>query len=138
MQVYRFGEIVSIPFFTEKWRPYSFYDKIKPNVERGLHTLVLLDIKVKEPTLESLAKGKPVYMPPRYMSTQVAAEQLIETASKQENPVFGPESKCIGLARIGTATQLIVSGPLKAFLDIDMGEPLHSLVICGSMHEIEE
>ena len=74
LMVYRFGEIVSIPFFTEKWRPYSFYDKIKPNMERGLHTLALLDIKVKEPTLESLARGKPVYLPPRYMSTRVAAE----------------------------------------------------------------
>jgi diphthine synthase len=28
MQVYRFGEIVSIPFFTPTWRPYSFYSKI--------------------------------------------------------------------------------------------------------------
>ena len=74
LMVYRFGEIVSIPFFTEKWRPYSFYDKIKPNMERGLHTLALLDIKVKEPTLESLARGKPVYLPPRYMSTKQAAE----------------------------------------------------------------
>ena len=25
MQVYRFGEIISIPFFTETWKPYSFY-----------------------------------------------------------------------------------------------------------------
>ena len=57
LQVYRFGEIVSIPFFTETWRPYSFYDKIKPNLDRGLHTLAMLDIKVKEPTLESLARG---------------------------------------------------------------------------------
>ena len=31
LQVYRFGEIVSIPFFTDSWRPYSFYDKIKKN-----------------------------------------------------------------------------------------------------------
>jgi diphthine methyl ester synthase len=139
LQVYRFGEIVSVPFFTEKWRPYSFYDKIKPNIERGLHTLVLLDIKVKEPTLESLARGKPVYMPPRYMSTRVAAEQLLETASKQEHACFGPETKCMGLARIGTATQLIVSGPLHAFAtEIEMGAPLHSLVLCGEMHEIEE
>jgi len=43
-------------------------------MDRGLHTLALLDIKVKEPTLESLARGKPVYMPPRYMSTKCAAE----------------------------------------------------------------
>ena len=78
-------------------------------------------------------------MPPRYMSTQVAAEQLLETASKQVNPCFGPDSRCIGLARIGTPTQLIVSGPLKAFAsEIDMGEPLHSLAICGEMHDIEE
>ena len=139
LQVYRFGEIVSIPFFTETWRPYSFYDKIKPNLDRGLHTLALLDIKVKEPTLESLARGKPVYLPPRYMTTKQAAEQLIETAANQENPAFGPETKCMGLARIGTATQLIVSGPLKAFAEeIEMGEPLHSLVLCGEMHEIEE
>lgn len=31
LQVYRFGESVSIPFFTEGWRPYSFYDKILSN-----------------------------------------------------------------------------------------------------------
>lgn len=31
LQVYRFGETISVPFFTENWRPYSFYDKIKIN-----------------------------------------------------------------------------------------------------------
>ena len=75
LQVYRFGEIISIPFFTEKWRPYSFYEKIKKNAERGLHTLALLDIKVKEPTMESLCRGKKLdYMPPHYMSVRCAAE----------------------------------------------------------------
>ena len=139
LQVYRFGEIISIPFFTEKWRPYSFYDKIVPNIERGLHTLALLDIKVKEPTLESLAKGKPVYLPPRYMSCKQAAEQLLEISESKENPCFTKDTKCMGLARIGTATQLIVSGPLQAFAEeIEMGEPLHSLVICGEMHDIEQ
>lgn len=73
LQVYRFGEIISIPFFTQNWRPTSFYPKIRGNADRGLHTLCLLDIKVKEPTLESLARGKPVYMPPRYMNTKQAA-----------------------------------------------------------------
>jgi diphthamide biosynthesis methyltransferase len=32
-----------------------------------------------------------------------------------------------------------VAGPLIAFAtEIEMGEPLHSLAICGEMHEIEE
>jgi diphthine methyl ester synthase len=139
VQVYRFGEIISIPFFTENWRPYSFYGKIKGNSERNLHTLCLLDIKVKEPTLESLARGKPIYMPPHYMSCKVAAEQLIEAEEKEDLKAFDPQTKCFGLARIATGTQLIVSGPLIAFAqEIDMGEPLHSLVLCGELHDIEE
>ena len=48
LQVYRFGEIVSVPFFPEKWRADSFYDKMLANKKSGLHTLVLVDIKVKE------------------------------------------------------------------------------------------
>lgn len=58
LQLYRFGETVTLPFFTEKWRPYSFYDKIAKNRKAGLHTLVLVDIKVKERTEENLLKGK--------------------------------------------------------------------------------
>lgn len=29
LQLYRFGEIISIPFFTETWKPYSFAEKIQ-------------------------------------------------------------------------------------------------------------
>jgi diphthine synthase len=65
LQLYRFGEAISIVFFTDSWRPDSFYDRIVSNRKQGLHTLCLLDIKVKEPNLEALARGKTVYEPPR-------------------------------------------------------------------------
>lgn len=65
LQLYRFGEAVSIVFFTDSWRPDSFYDRIASNRRLGLHTLCLLDIKVKEPNLDALARGKTVYEPPR-------------------------------------------------------------------------
>lgn len=68
LQVYQFGEIVSVPFFTEKWRPDSFYDKILNNRKSGLHTLVLVDIKVKERTEENILKDKKIYEPPRFMT----------------------------------------------------------------------
>uniref|UniRef100_A0A7S3CJS0 diphthine methyl ester synthase n=1 Tax=Strombidium rassoulzadegani TaxID=1082188 RepID=A0A7S3CJS0_9SPIT len=138
MQVYRFGEIISIPFFTETWKPYSFYDKIKFNREKGLHTLCLLDIKVKEPTMESLARGRPVYMPPRYMKTDCAAQQLMETVEAVKGDSYTEDTPCIGLARVGTDSQEVVSGPLKSFLSRDMGEPMHSFIICGEMHEMEK
>ena len=41
-QLYNFGETVSIVFWTDTWRPDSFYDKICTNLERGMHTLCLL------------------------------------------------------------------------------------------------
>ena len=90
LQLYRFGETVSIPFWQDGWRPDSWYDarsvlgntsqqafhfdgiawsesglstssedKILKNKKAGLHTLCLLDIKVKEqsaPRLERLPK----------------------------------------------------------------------------------
>jgi diphthine synthase len=42
LQLYRYGETVSIPFFTDTWRPDSFYEKIRENRNLGLHTLCLL------------------------------------------------------------------------------------------------
>jgi len=42
LQLYTFGQTVSIVFFTETWRPDSFYDKIAANRKLGLHTLCLL------------------------------------------------------------------------------------------------
>lgn len=44
LQLYRYGETVSIPFFTEEWRPDSFYEKIQNNCRLGLHTLCLLGL----------------------------------------------------------------------------------------------
>lgn len=41
-QLYKFGETVSICFWTDTWQPDSFYDKIASNREKGMHTLCLL------------------------------------------------------------------------------------------------
>lgn len=86
LQLYNFGETVSIPFWTENWRPDSFYNKILDNIKRGQHTLCLLDIKVKEQSEENMARGRKIYEPPRFMSTQVACQQLLEIVEKITEP----------------------------------------------------
>jgi diphthine synthase len=48
LQLYNFGQTVSIPFWTDSWKPDSWLVRIKENFDLGLHTLVLLDIRVKE------------------------------------------------------------------------------------------
>jgi diphthine synthase len=42
LQLYSFGQTVSIPFFRDAWQPDSFYDRIAHNASGGLHTLCLL------------------------------------------------------------------------------------------------
>ena len=43
------------------------------------------------------------------------------------------------MARIATNTQFVVSGTLSDFANvIEMGPPMHSLALCGPLHEIEE
>jgi len=140
LQLYNFGQAVSIPFFTEKWRPDSFYDKIKTNRINGFHTLCLLDIKVKEQSEDNLFKGKKIYEPPRYMTVKQATEQLLECEEKRREKVFGPKSLAIAVMRIGSSSQSIASATLGEFAEIDeaiLGAPLHSLVIPGTMHELE-
>lgn len=45
---------------------------------------------------------------------------------------------CVGLGRVGCADQKIVAAKLKDFTSIDIGEPLHSFVITGNMHLMEQ
>ncbi|KAL6780002.1 hypothetical protein ACKKBG_A14620 [Auxenochlorella protothecoides x Auxenochlorella symbiontica] len=137
LQLYRYGEAISIVFFTETWRPDSFYDRIAANKKLGLHTLCLLDIKVKEPSLEALCRGKKIYEPPRFMTINTAVEQLLEIEANRGEGACTPESKAVGVARIGADSQQIVAGTLAELVEVDFGAPLHSLILAGDMHHIE-
>ncbi|CEP15217.1 hypothetical protein [Parasitella parasitica] len=138
LQLYNFGQTISIVFFTETWRPDSFYDRIKENHQLGLHTLCLLDIKVKEQSMENMARGRLIYEPPRYMTVNQAVKQLLEIEEKRGEGICKSDSLAIGCTRIGTNTQKIVAGKLEELVEVDFGGPLHSLVLIGSrMHEME-
>ncbi|KAH8900279.1 Diphthine synthase [Thozetella sp. PMI_491] len=140
LQLYNFGQTVSMVFFLDNWRPASFYDRIKENRSIGLHTLVLLDIKVKEQSLENMARGRKIYEPPRYMTVGTCARQMLEIEEEKGEGVYGPDSLAIGAARVGGKTEKFVAGTLKELCDADdaLGPPLHSLVLLGRRtHELE-
>lgn len=146
LQLYNFGQTVSMVFFTETWKPASFYDRIRENRSIGLHTLVLLDIKVKEQSLENMARGRKVYEPARYMTVGQCAQQMLEieeikSAEEMETAgVYGEESLAIGVARVGGKTEKFVSGTLRQLCSADeeLGGPLHSLILLGRRtHELE-
>ena len=162
LQLYSFGQSVSLVFFTDTWKPDSFYDRIKENSDLGLHTLVLLDIKVKEQSEENLARsvscpitprgvndddddrGRKIYEPPRYMSIPQAVSQLLEIESLRNQRILSPTTTlAIALSRVGgdADSQRIVCGTLEQLSQQHaevFGEPLHSLVIVGRrLHHLE-
>ncbi|RWW64252.1 hypothetical protein BHE74_00028515 [Ensete ventricosum] len=116
LQLYRYGETISIPFFTDSWRPDSFYPKIQKNRQLGLHTLCLLGEYTGEGTIIGVVV------------------QIVILCF----PAYNAETQCVGIARLGNDDQMIVAGSMKELLDIDFGPPLHCLVIVGETHPVEE
>jgi len=51
-------------------------------------------------------------------------------------PISG-SSRAIGVARVGTETQCCVHGTLSELLTVDFGPHLHSMVLLGTMTEVE-
>ena len=51
---------------------------------------------------------------------------------------YTSETMCVGLARLGSEYQTIVAGSMGSLANVDFGPPLHSLIIAGTLHVVEE
>lgn len=122
---YSFGRTVSIPFFEENWKPTSFYDKIVDNKSIGLHTLVLLDIRVDENS-------------ERYMTPNVAIQQLLYCENELKKNIFEKREKIIVVSRFGKEDEKAFYKTIDELINMDFGEPLHSLIIPGKMEIVEK
>lgn len=161
LQLYNLGETVSFCFWSESenWKPKSYVPKICENRSRGLHTLCLLDIKVKEKSVENLIKGRDIYEPPRFMTVAQACDQMVQIIAEAENVDADDEETpsvekelqswikqkrvldenviCVGLARVGRDDQEIRVDTVKNLAEADLGGPLHSLIVAGKLHPME-
>ena len=143
LQLYRFGETVSIVFWEDNWKPVSFFEKIVKNRVNNFHTLCLLDIKMKEQSVENMMKNNNIFEPPRWMTCQVCCEQFLEIL-EQGNEDFKaagitPETKIMGVSKVGSDKQKMVYASIAEHAKENLlGEPLHSLVIpAEELHELE-
>lgn len=72
------------------------------------------------------------------MSITTAIEQLLEVEAKRGQGAYGPDSLAVGVARVGSDSQCIVAGTMTQLLEVDFGLPLHSLILVGDTHPIED
>ncbi|GFQ74890.1 diphthine methyl ester synthase [Trichonephila clavata] len=51
---------------------------------------------------------------------------------------YTEDTICVGLRKIGSDDQKIIAAPLRRMATVDLGPPLHSLIICSDLHPIEK
>jgi diphthine synthase len=139
LELYKYGRTTSIVFPEKDWKVETHYDAIKTNIGNGLHTLCLLDIKTSEPGKEDIQKGKTDrVLEPRFMTVNQAIQNLLDIEKSRGEGVFTEDTLVVGCARIGSSTQIIKAGTAKELLNTDFGGPLHSLIVPGKLHFMEE
>jgi diphthine synthase len=116
LQNYRFGKATTLPFpyaHGADTVPGSVCDVLDDNRERGLHTLVYLDIKRERD---------------EYMTADVAAELLAEGYE---------DCLAVAVCRAGSPEPVVAADRLSVLADREFGDPLHLLVVPGDLHHVE-
>jgi len=121
LELYKYGKTTSIPYHNENVEtPYDF---IKQNKAAKMHTLCLLDIDSESD---------------KYMTVKEAIEYLLRVEDKRNEKIFTKDTKCIGVARLGSPEPKIVYATAGELLKVDFGEPLYSLIVPSELHFMEE
>ncbi|GAB3681903.1 diphthine synthase [Salinarchaeum chitinilyticum] len=124
LQNYRFGPSTTLPFPDSHGAdglPASVTDTIDDNRERGLHTLVFLDIKAADD---------------RYMTADHAASLLADPDGLEGDHSYG-DLLGVVVARAGSPDPLVAAAPIDALAERTFGDPLHLLVVPGDLHALE-
>ncbi len=97
---YKFGNIVSLPFTSDKFFPLSVYDKIYKNYINGMHTLILLD----------LLNGKT-------MEPEEAVQTLLKMEEKKGKNMFNLHTNVIVGISIADKNQRIIYASIDKIID---------------------
>ncbi|WP_254537940.1 diphthine synthase [Halomarina litorea] len=132
LQNYRFGKATTLPFpyaHGGDGVPKSVVDTVEANRERGLHTLVYLDIKVDHNPGKERATGDDEREREAFMRADYAADLLATH--------WDADALAVAVCRAGSPDPLVVADRLGALADREFGDPLHLLVVPGDLHLLE-
>jgi diphthine synthase len=119
---YKFGRTTTLVTPQDSYFPQSPYEVVQENSERGLHTLVLLDVR-EDGSFMSAAEG---------------ARLLARLEDEQGEGALPDEREVVAIARAGRPDERAWRGSLAAIQKLDAGEPMHSLVVPGELSPVEE
>lgn len=120
LMTYKIGGSCTIPMREKRIVPYSIYDKILENKNRGYHTLVFLDTT-----------------PEKEMEISEAMEIMQEIEKEKNQNLFNDENKIIVGSCMGSEKQKIIYEKISKFKKINFEKPC-TLIIPGKLHFSEE
>lgn len=123
LQMYKFGRSATVTFWKENFRPTSFYDVITDNRERGLHTLLFLDIDAENGN---------------YLTANEAIKTLLAIEGEKKKKAFTADTEILVCCRMGSPQQMIKYGRVKDLEEKDFGKPFHTLIVPGKLHDVEK
>ncbi len=126
LQVYKFGRIVTLTYPEEQYKPYTTIQVIRENMEKGLHTLVLLDIRFDEGRAMNIVEASDILLrlEEEYCGKHGCQPLLHETIG-------------VGIARAGSREARVQADLIKYLKDYDYPPPPHSLIVTGTLHPVE-
>ncbi len=122
LHIYKFGKSATVAYPERNWFPTSHYDVIRENRERGLHTMLFLDIKADQN---------------RYMTANEAMEILLQVEEMKGQNVFTPDTLVVVLARAGSLNPTLRAGYVGDMIKEDFGKQPHVMVVPGKLHIVE-
>lgn len=122
LQHYKFGRTTTLVRPEANWSPTSPFDAVAENHGRGLHTLVLLDIKADEGY---------------FMTANEGLALLLDLAARTGNAWFGAHTNVGVVARAGADHPGRFTGSVETLRSHKFGPPLHCIVVPGDLQVVE-
>ncbi len=120
IQSYKFGRTVTIPFPEYDFYPESVYRYIEKNIENGLHTIVLLDIR-KDLEMHAI----------------MGLDILEKMESLYQGDVINEDRIIAVISKACSEKMKVNVDKFSRIREKDLGEPLHTIVILGNLHFME-
>ncbi|ADX82567.1 diphthine synthase [Saccharolobus islandicus] len=117
---YKFGKSVTVTFPYNDFIDPTPYNVIKDNKERGLHTILYLDLKSE-----------------RAMTANEALQILLRLEDKHRKNVLSKSDIVIVGARLGCDDEKIVALTVEEATLYDFGNTPHIIIIPGNLHYME-
>lgn len=123
LQLYKFGPTTSIPFSQQEFPPETPYKTAQENQKRGLHTLLLLDLRPAEKVC---------------MNTNAVITYLETVEKKLNGNLLAENKKLIGCAALGTKQAEIAYGTAEQLKKHKFTQTPQCVIIPGKLHFMEE